>query len=96
MLGIGPVDGIDDRVGHVHVERLLAACLARTKHVERHPRDNRGEPPAEVLDRAGVGAAEANPGLLHRVVRLAQRAQHPVRDGSQVRPLFLELWASQS
>jgi hypothetical protein len=36
----------------------------------RHPPDDRGEPPAQVLDAARAGAVEAEPGLLHGVVRL--------------------------
>ena len=39
----------------------------------------------EVLDRVGVRPVQAQPGLLHRVVGLAQRAQHPVRHGPEPR-----------
>ena len=39
----------------------------------------------------GVAAAEAHPGLLHRVVGLAERAEHPVGDRAQVSAVLLEL-----
>ena len=68
------------------VERLLAPRLARAQHVEAHARDDRRQPAAEVLDVGRVGAAEAQPRLLHRVVGLAQRAEHPVGHRPQVRP----------
>src|SRR5207247_1064764 len=45
----------------------------------------------EVVYAAGVGPAEPQPGVLHRVVGLAQRAQHAVGDRPQVRPVRLEL-----
>ena len=44
----------------------------------------------EVLDLAGFGAAEPQPGLLHGVVGLADRAQHPVGDRPQAAPVLLE------
>ena len=47
--------------------------------------------PREVLDVARVRAAESQPRVLNRVVGLAQRAEHPVRDRPQVRALLLEL-----
>ncbi len=33
VLGVDPVGGVDDRVGNVHVERLLASRLAPAEHV---------------------------------------------------------------
>ena len=79
-----------DRLGHVHFQRLLPSRVARAQHVERDPRDHRREPAAEVLDPRRVGAAEAQPGLLHGVVGLAHGAEHAVGHGSQVRPVGLE------
>jgi hypothetical protein len=58
VLGVGAAGGIDDRIGHVHVERLLAPRPARAEHVQRHAGDDRRQPGAEVLDLARVGAAE--------------------------------------
>jgi hypothetical protein len=45
---------------------------------------------AEVLNRARVSAIEPEPGLLHRVVRLVQRAEHAIGDPAQTRPMLLE------
>jgi hypothetical protein len=92
VLGVGAVERIDDRVGDTYViQRVLASCLARAQHVERHARHHGRQPSGEVLDLAGVGAAEAQPGILDRVLGLAQRAEHPVGDRPQARPLRLEL-----
>ena len=90
VLGIGAVGRIDDRVGHVHAERLLPPRGARAQHVQRHTRDDRGQPPAQVFHLARVGATEAQPGLLDRVLGLAQRAEHAVGDRAQMGPLLLE------
>ena len=91
VLGVGAVGGIDDRVGHAHVERLLAPRPARAEHVQRDAGDDRRQPGAEVLDVARVGAAEPEPGVLDGVVGLAERAEHPVGDRAQTRSLILEL-----
>ena len=64
--------------------------LARAQHVKAHPRHDRRQPSSQVLDAARVGAAEAELGLLHGVVRLAQRAEHPVSYRPQVGPIGLE------
>jgi hypothetical protein len=91
LLGVGPVLPTDDRLGHVHVERLLATRLARAEHVERDPRHDRRQPAGQVVDSPGVGAAQAQPRLLQRVVGLAHRAEHPVGHRSQAGPVVLEL-----
>ena len=90
VLGVDPVLAAHDRLGHVRVQRLLAPRLARAQHVQAHPRDDRRQPSAQVLDAAGVGAAEPQPGFLHGVVRLAQRAEHPVGHRPQVGAVGLE------
>jgi hypothetical protein len=54
-------------------------------------RDTGGQPGAEVLDLARIGAAEPQPGVLDGVVSLAERAEHPVGDRAQMRSLLLEL-----
>src|SRR5262249_5049101 len=48
------------------------------QHVEAYPRNDRCQPSAQVLDTARCGAAEPQPGFLDGVVRLGQRAEHPV------------------
>ena len=91
VLGLGPVVAADDRVGHADVQRLLAPRPARAQHVEAHPRDDRRQPRAQVLDFARVRSAEPQPALLDRVVGLAQRAEHLVGHRSQVGAVLLEL-----
>jgi hypothetical protein len=91
VFGIGAVGGVEDRVGQVHVERLLAPGSARAEHVQRDARDDRRQPSAHVLDLARVGAAQPQPGVLHRVVGFAERAEHPVGHRAEVRALLLEL-----
>jgi hypothetical protein len=90
VLGIGPVGRVDDRVRHVHVQRLLAARVARAQHVQCHARHDRGQPRPEVLDLAGVGTAHPEPRVLDRVVRLAERPEHPVGHGPQAMAVLLE------
>ena len=91
MLGLGAVGGVDDRVGNVHIERLLAPRSARAEHVQRHARDDRRQPAAEVFDLARVGAAQPQPGVLDGVFSLADRAEHPVGDRAEMRSVILEL-----
>jgi hypothetical protein len=91
VLGVGALGGVDDRVWDARVQGLLAAGLARAEHVQRDARDDRGQPRAEVLDLARLGAAETQPRVLDRVVGLGERAEHPVRDHTEMRSLLLEL-----
>ena len=84
VLWVDPVLAAHDRLGRVQVQGFLAPRLAPTQHVQTHARDNRCQPSAEILDAAGVGAAEAQPHFLGGVLRLVERAQHPVRLGPQV------------
>jgi hypothetical protein len=46
--------------------------------------------PAQVLDLAGVGPAQPEPGLLDGVLGLAQGANHPVGHRAEVRLVLLE------
>jgi hypothetical protein len=76
---------------HRRVRQLvLPPRLSGAQHVEAHTSDDGGQPAAQVLDLARVRAAEAQPRLLHRVLRLAQGAQHPIGHAAQVAPLRLE------
>jgi hypothetical protein len=90
VLGIDPVRPVDERIGKPACERLLAPRLAGAEHVQRDPGDNGRQPGAEVLEPARVGAVEPEPRLLHRVVRLAQRAEHPIGDRPQAGAVLLE------
>ena len=76
-------------VGHVRPHRLLAPGAPRAQDVQRDPGDDGRQPGPEVLDVAGVGPAEADPGLLDGVVRLAERARacgRPRRAGATAVP----------
>ena len=90
VFGVAPVLATHDGIGQVRVQRFFAPRLARAQHVEAHTRHDRRQPAAEVLDLAGVGAAEPEPGFLDRVVRLVQRAEHPVGDAAQAGAIGLE------
>ena len=90
LLGVAPGFVADDRVGDVHVEGLLAPRLAGAQHVQAHPCHHRGQPPGKVLDAAGVGATDAQPGVLNGVIGLAERAEHPVGHRPQTGPVLLE------
>ena len=79
-----------DRIGEMGFERFLAARPARTQHVEAHAGRDRRQPAAQILDLAAIGSVEPQPRLLHRVIRLAQRAEHPVGDRPQARPVRFE------
>ena len=46
---------------------------------------------AEVVDALGVGAAQADPGLLHRVLGLGQGPEHAVGHRLQPGPVGFEL-----
>ena len=85
------VEAGHDRVGQVHVDRILAPGRAGAQQVEADPADHGGQPAAQVVHRAGVRPGHPQPGLLHGVVRLGRRAQHPVRDPAQVCAVVLEL-----
>jgi hypothetical protein len=91
MFGLGARGRVDDRIGNPGLERLLPACVARAELVERDTGDDRSQPRAQVLDLARVSAADAQPGLLQSIIRLAERAEHPVGDRSEMRPVPLEL-----
>src|SRR5690242_2385020 len=81
----------DQRLGQPAAYCVLAPGLAGPQHVEADPPDHGGQPCPQVIDGAGVAVAEPQPGLLHRVLRLADRAEHAVGDRLQVLAVLLEL-----
>jgi len=89
-LRVGRVVGLDDGLGEPGTGVILAPCLPGAERVKADPSDDGDQPGAQVIDR-GVRAIETEPRLLHRIVGLRQRAQHPVRDRAQARPDTLEL-----
>ena len=84
-VGVGEVG-----VGVVLGERFLAPAAAAAQVVEADPGDDGGQPGGEVLHLGHVAAREPQPGLLHGVVGLVHRAEHPVGHGPQVGAPFLE------
>ena len=90
-----PAVDADDRLGQPRPRVLLSARVAGPEHVEADTRDDGREPPAEVVDRGALGPVQAKPGLLHRVLGLADRAEHPVRDGIETRAVTLEFLCHQ-
>jgi hypothetical protein len=87
----GVVSARDHRIGQPPgLQRLLAAALARVEHRQAHARDDRRQPAADVVDVARVGAIDAQPRLLQRVVGLGARAENPRGHGVQVRAVCLE------
>ncbi|EMD21640.1 hypothetical protein C791_1301 [Amycolatopsis azurea DSM 43854] len=69
---------------------LFAPDLTRLEHVQADPGDDRGQPSARVLHLAGVGAADPQPRLLHRVLGVAGGAEHPVGHRPQAIVVFGE------
>ena len=90
LLGIHARLGAHDRVRHVGLEGRLAPRPARPQHVEADPPDDRRQPGPQVLDLAGVRAAQADPRLLDGVVGLAHRAEHAECHAAQVGAVGLE------
>ena len=84
MLGIAPGRGALEVLRQALAGRFLASGGAGPQHVERHPGDDRRQPPIEVLDGARVGPVEPDPCFLHGVVCLAGRPEHPVRHRPQM------------
>ena len=83
--------GGDHRVRHVRVERFLVpghprpAAYPGRRGTRRWSATRAGSP------RSAPDAVQPQPGLLDGVVGLAQRTEHPVGDGAQVRAMRLKL-----
>ena len=86
ILGAGLILGRDHRLGQEPIERPLRQWPAGTQQVQPDPPDDRGQPGLQVLDRGHIAAREPQPGLLHGVLGLCQRAEDPVGDPEQSRP----------
>jgi hypothetical protein len=89
-VGVGVPVAARNQIGQVAIGGLLVAGLARAQHVQADARHHRRQPAAEVVDRAAVGPAEPQPGLLNRVVRLPDGAEHPVGRPAQAIPMGFE------
>ncbi|GHO77680.1 hypothetical protein KSD_54510 [Ktedonobacter sp. SOSP1-85] len=78
------------RLGHRRFQGLLAPRVTSTEYIEAHPCDYCHQPCAQVREAAGIGAAEAQPGLLHGIVHLVEPTQQPIGHCPQVGALGLE------
>ena len=78
------------RRGQGTAHRLLAPRTPGAKHVEADAGDDRCQPSAKVVDALGSGTAQPEPGLLHGVVGLGGRTEHPVGDAPEAWPALLE------
>ena len=85
----------DHRLRQPAADIVLLARPPRSQHVERHACDDGREPTREVGDRLRVRATQPQPRLLHSVVGIADRAQHPVGDRTQPSAMALELPGQQ-
>ncbi len=72
------------------LERLFPPGAPGAEHAKANAGEDRGEPPAEVVDALGVGSAQADPGLLDGVLRFGERTEHPVGHGLEPWPARLE------
>jgi hypothetical protein len=79
-----------ETIGTCTLRRSLAPRLARAEHVQAHTRDYCPSAIRLGLRHRRVRAGESQPGFLDRVVRLAQRAEHPVGDRPEMRAVRLE------
>jgi hypothetical protein len=72
VFGIDLAGAADDRFGQVRVQGVFTPGVPRAQDVQARPRDHRGQPAAEVVHPAGVGAAETEPGVLDGVVGVGE------------------------
>ena len=75
----------------VGLQRLLGPGPAGPQNPQAHPGQDRGQPPGQVVDAAGVRPAEPDPCLLNRVLCLCEGPEHPVGHGLKARPAGFEL-----
>src|SRR5215467_11286206 len=61
------------------------------QHVEAHPRDHCCQPSTQVRDGARVATAQMEPDLLHGILCLGERTEHPVGPRPQAGTLRLKL-----
>ena len=65
--------------------------LTRAQHIQAYSRDDCPQPSRKILDAAPARTAEPQLGLLHGVLRLAERAEHSIGHRSQGTAVLLEL-----
>ena len=71
------------RIGETLAQSLLAAGAPLPESVEADASHHRAQPGAQVRDLAGRRSRQPEPGLLHRILGLGYRPQHPVGDAQQ-------------
>ena len=72
------------------LEWLLAPHPAPAQGIEADPAGHGGEPAAQVLDVPAAGTGQAQPCLLHGVVRVGVRAERAERDRVEIGAMGLE------
>jgi hypothetical protein len=90
LIRIGLPDTAHDRIGHVHAHRHLTPRSPRLERVQTNACNHNRQPTIEILDRGSIRATEPKPRLLHRIVRLVQRAEYPIGGRTQPRAALLE------
>src|SRR5262245_46429852 len=63
---------------------------AAQEHVQANPGDDRRQPPTQILDRARIGAGEAEPRFLNCVISVSQGTKHPIGHPGQVGTALLK------
>ncbi|SLH03084.1 Uncharacterised protein [Mycobacteroides abscessus subsp. abscessus] len=91
MFRVGGVLAENHRVRQMlGLEGLLVAGLAGAQHIQADPAHHGGQPAAEIIDIAGIGAGQPQPRLLHGIVGIGERAEHPVGDRPQMGAVLFE------
>ena len=78
------------RLGRQRPSLLLPPGPAGFQHVQANPGHNRSQPPGRILHLTAVGPADPQPRLLHRVLGITARAEHPVSQRHQPAPVLGE------
>ena len=82
---------IEAHHGVRNVDRgLFGPGPARAQSIQSYPSDDRGQPGLHVLDVLRVRIADPKPRLLDSVVRFTHRAEHPIGNSAEMRPVQLK------
>jgi hypothetical protein len=90
VFGVEFPRGLHNRIRQMRNQLLAPLGAPVTQRVQADPGHHRGEPGVWVRDTARGCAAQPQPGLLHRVLGVVDRAQHPVGEGTESGPGILE------
>jgi hypothetical protein len=84
------------QLGQPVVVGRLGPGLARAQHVKADPAHHSGQPAGEVVDRGLVLARQPQPCLLHRVLGVRPRSEHPVGHRHKAPALLLKGFCHRS